>query len=101
MRFKIRMWPGIPVRKSFFCASLQGQAVIDYSETLYNFLVQYVGTSRTGINVVSRHTRLKNGRKCYLELKVHFKTESYEETKASKANNTLKVHIMMETGSSY
>ena len=35
---------------------------------------------------MSHHTRSKNGRKCYLELKGHSKTEAYEETKYSKAN---------------
>ena len=30
-----------------------------------------------------------NGCKCYLELKGHFKTESYEETKTSKANDII------------
>ena len=49
-------------------------------------LVQYVGKSGTGNKTVSRHTRPKNMRKCYLELKGHLRTESYEETKTSKAN---------------
>ena len=70
-----------------FCFNLRGQAINDYAETLYNLLVQYVGTSGTGINTVSRHTKSKNRRKCYLEIKGNIKTEAYEETKASKANN--------------
>ena len=36
-------------------------------------------------------TRSKNGHKCYLELKVHFKTESYYNTKAPKANAILQI----------
>ena len=71
------------------CASLRGQASNDDSETLCNLLVQYFGTSVTGSNTVYRHTRSKNGRKCYLELKLNFKTECYEDTKASKTNDIL------------
>ena len=33
---------------------------------------------------MSFHTRSKNGRKCYLELEVNFKTEAHEEIKYSK-----------------
>ena len=63
-------------KKLKFCDSLRGQAFNDDSETIYNLLVQYVGTSGTGINTVCFHTRPKNGCKCYLELKGHFKTEA-------------------------
>ena len=35
---------------------------------------------------MSCHNRLKNGRNFYLEIKGNFKTEAYEETKASNAN---------------
>ena len=38
---------------------------------------------------MSGHTRSKNGRKGYIELKGHFKTEYYEETKEYKANTIL------------
>ena len=36
-----------------FCANLRRQDFNDDAETLYNLLVQYIGTSRTGINPVS------------------------------------------------
>ena len=75
--------------KLSFCANLQGKSSNYDSETLYNLLVQYFGTSVTGRNTVSRHTRFNNGRKCYLKLKGHFKTEAYEETKAAKSNAIL------------
>ena len=52
-------------------------------------MVQYVVTYGTGRNYVSLHTRSKNGLKSYLELKGYFKTEAYEETKASKAGAIL------------
>ena len=68
---------------------MRGQAFNYDSETLYNLLVQYVGTSGTVRNTVSLHTRSKNGHKCYLDIKGHFKTETYEETKSSKANAIL------------
>ena len=60
-----------------FCARLQGYAFKYDTETLYNIIVQYVGTSGIGSNTVSHHNRSKNGRNCYIEVKVHFKTESY------------------------
>ena len=52
-------------------------------------MVKYNDTSGTGKNTISHHTRLNNGRKCYLELKRHFKIESFEETKSSEANAIL------------
>ena len=67
-----------------FCANLRGQAFNNDADTLYNILVQYIGTSGNG------HTRSKKGRKCYLEIKGDLKTEAYEETKASKINAILK-----------
>ena len=78
---------------------MRGQAFNYDSETLYNLLVQYVGTSGTVRNTVFCHNSSKNGRKCYLELKENFKTEAYEETKASNANDIIQSYIMMETGS--
>ena len=72
-----------------FCNNLQVQVWNDDKETIYILLVQYVGTSETGINTVSRHTRSKNVRKCNIELRGHFKTEANEDTKASKANTIL------------
>ena len=72
-----------------FCASLQVQAFNDDSETLYNLMFQYFSTSRTGINTLSCHTSSDNRRKCFFELKGNFKTEFYEETKASNSNDVL------------
>ena len=73
-----------------FCVCLQGKALNDDTETLYNILVQYVGTYGTGRSTLSGHTRLKNGCKYYFELKLHFKNESYNETKASESNDIIK-----------
>ena len=69
-----------------FCANLRGKSFNDGTETLYNILVQYFGTSGTGRNNVSCHTMSKNGHMCYFGLKGHFKTENYEGKKASKGN---------------
>ena len=40
---------------------------------------------------MSCHTRSKNERKFYLEIKGHLKTEAYEEKKSSKAKAILKI----------
>ena len=77
--------------KIIFCANLRRQAFNDDIETLYNVLVQYIGTSGTGSDIVSIHTRSNSGRKCYLEPKINFKTEAYEETKASKVNVIIQI----------
>ena len=69
--------------------TLRGQAFNDDAETLYSLPVQYFGTSGTGSNTVSCNTSSNNGRKFYIELKVIFKTEAYEDTKYSKANDIL------------
>ena len=71
-------------------ASLWGQAFKYYTETLYSLLVQYLGTYGTSRNTVSHHTRINDGNKFYPKMKGRFKTEAYEEAKASKANNILK-----------
>ena len=88
-------------KKLNFCVNLQGKAFNDDAETLYNLLVQYVGTYGTGNNTLSCHTRSKNGRKYYPEIKGHFKTETYEETKLQRPMLFLEVHIITETGSSH
>jgi hypothetical protein len=71
------------------CISFNGQKYKEDSAALYVLLVQHVGTSGTGSNVISRHKTFKNGRKCYLEFKRHFKTEFYEETKARAAEKAI------------
>ena len=76
-------WNSHELKLKFF-ANLQGQAFNDNAETFKNILVQYDSTYGTGSNTLYRHTRSKNGHKCYLELKGHFKTETYEETNTSK-----------------
>ena len=63
------------------CAAFQGQIFKEDSGALYDLLVQHVGATGTGFNIISRHKYSKNRRKCYLELKGYFKTASYEETK--------------------
>ena len=71
------------------CAAFQGQKFKEDSGALYDLLVQHVGTSGTGSNIIARHKSTKNGRQCYLELKGHFKTASYEETKARSAEKQI------------
>ena len=72
------------------CISLTGQIFKEDSESLYNLLVQHVGTTGTGSNIITRHKNSKNGRKCYVELKNHFMTESYGETKAQNAEKSIR-----------
>ena len=73
------------------CIQFAGLAFRNDNETLYNLLVQHVGTEKgPGCNIIIRYKRTKNGRQCYLELKAHFKTEAHEQTKALKASNTIK-----------
>ena len=69
--------------------SFQGQKFKEDSGALYDLLVQHVGTTGTGSNIISRHKSSKNGRKCYLELKGHFRTASHEETKARSAKKAI------------
>ena len=71
------------------CAAFQGQKFNEDSGALYDLLVQHVGTTGTGSNIISRQKSSKNGRKCYLELKGHFKTASYEETKVRSAEKKI------------
>ena len=71
------------------CAAFQGQKFKEDSGALYDLLVQHVGTTGTGSNIITRHKSSKNGRKCYVELKGHFKTASYEETKARSAEKKI------------
>ena len=45
------------------CVEFVGQAFREDNETLYNLLVQYVGTDKgPGSNIVTRHKRSKNGK---------------------------------------
>ena len=72
------------------CIALTGQIFNEDSESLYNLLVQYVGTTGTGSNIITRHKNSKNGRKCYVELKNHFMTASYGERKAQMAEKSIR-----------
>ena len=73
------------------CITLAGQSYRDDSETLYNLLVQYVGTDKgPGCNIIARHKRRKDGKACFIELKNHFMTDSHNQTKALAASNSIK-----------
>ena len=50
----------------------------DDAEILCTLLLQHIGTSGPGSNIISNHNRSKNGRRWYLELKGRFLTESHE-----------------------
>lgn len=82
-------WPTREERIKMYIA-LTGQIFNEDSESLYNLLVQYVGTTGAGSNIITRHKNSKNGRKCYVELKNHFMTESYGETKAQMAEKSIR-----------
>ena len=53
-------------------------------------LVQHIGTTGTGSNIVRKHQINKNGRSCYVEIKSHFQNASYKENLASAVENKIR-----------
>ena len=58
-------------------------------ESLYSLFVEDIGTIGCGSNLVIKHKRLKEGRRCYLELKSHFHNDTYKQNLATLANKSL------------
>ena len=54
----------------------------DDAESLYTQIVQHVGTSEFGTNIIAKQNNSKHGRCYYLELKGNVLTESHEQTKS-------------------
>ena len=76
------------------CVIFVGQSYKDDAESVYTLLVQHVWTSGPGSNIISKQINYKNGRRCCLDLKGNFLTESHDQTKAPKSP---KQHIQGES----
>ena len=61
----------------------------DDAEILYALLVQPVGASGYGSNIIANNNISKNGRCFYLELKGCFITDSLDHTKSQRAEKKL------------
>ena len=72
------------------CMELHGTIFREDSEAVYSLLVQHVGTTGTGSNIVRKYQTSKNGRSCYTEIKNHFQNASYKENLASAAENKIR-----------
>lgn len=71
------------------CLRFDGPIFKDDSESLYSLVVQHIGSTGVGSNIVNQYKISKNGRQCYIELKAHFHNTSYIENNAAAANKTL------------
>ena len=71
------------------CLVLAGSRYKSDTESLYSLLVEHIGTSGCGSNLVIKHKRFKDGRQCYQELKSHFHNEAYKQNLATTANKSL------------
>ena len=72
------------------CLSLQGSIFKEDSESLYSLLVQHIGSTGTGSNIIKKYKDNKNGRKCYMDIKFHFQNGAYRENMATAAENALR-----------
>ena len=71
------------------CLKFNGPLFEDDMESLYSFLVQHVGTTGVGSNIVNKYKSSQDGRACYVELKRHFQNATYLENKATAANKII------------
>ena len=72
-----------------FCIKLSGSRYKSDTESLYSLLVEHIRTTGCGSNLVIKHKRFKDGRRCYMELKSHFHNEAYKQNLATVANKSL------------
>ena len=72
-----------------FCIKLYRSQYKSDTESLYSLLVEHIGTTGCGSNLVINHKRFKDGRRCYMELKSHFHNEAYKQNLATAANKSL------------
>ena len=80
-------WPTCEEKLSF-CIKLNGSYYKSNTESLYSLLVEHIGTTGCGSNLVIKHKRFKDSRRCYRELKSHFHNEAYKQNLATPANNS-------------
>ena len=80
-------WPTCEEKFSF-CIKLNGSRYISDTESLYSLLVEHVGTTGCGSNLVIKHKRFKDGIRCYMERKSHFHNEAYKQNLATAANKS-------------
>ena len=81
-------WP-TREEKLKFCIKLHGSRYKSDTEALYSLLVEHIGTVGCGSNLIVKHKRFKEGRRCYLELKSHFHNQAYKQNLATTANKSL------------
>ena len=81
-------WP-TREEKLKFCIKLHGSRYKSDTEALYSLLVEHIGTVGCGSNLIIKHKRFKEGRRCYLELKSHFHNQAYKQNLATTANKSL------------
>ena len=58
--------------KLHHCLRLDGSIFKDDSQSLYSLMVQRIGSTGVGSNIVNKFQISKNGRQCHVELKAHF-----------------------------
>ena len=73
--------------KNFVIFTLE--AYSNNSESSYDILVQHVGFTEPGSNIITKYRRMKNGRKCNLYLKKHFLASSYCQNKSQQADKDI------------
>ena len=71
------------------CLVLQGPLFQADSQLLYSLYVQHIGTSGTGSNVVNAHRLTQNGRECFMDINNHYRNQSFRDTLASKAQQSI------------
>ena len=81
-------WPTCEEKKRF-CIKLNRSRYKSDTESLYSLLVEHIGTTGCGSNLVLKHKYFKDGRRYYMELKLHFHNEAYKGNLATAANKSL------------
>ena len=75
-------------KKLKHCIVLRGSRYKSNTDSLYSLLVERIGSSGCGSNLVIKHKRFKDGRHCYQELTLHFHNEAYKQHLATSANKS-------------
>ena len=81
-------WP-TREEKLRFCIKLNGSHYKSDTESLNSLLVEHIRTTGCGSNLLLKHKRVKDGRRCYMELKSHFHNEAYKQNLATATNKSL------------
>ena len=69
-----------------------GETYIDDSSLIYDILVQHIGLTGTGSNIITKY-RGGNGGKCYLDLKNHFLTDFHDQNKSQLAEKDISTDL--------